>query len=119
MLLRRDGTAVACGYNRWGQCDLPALSPGLTYTPHELPTLVLQASFEGDVLIFRTLVGEEICRFRAGPADRLSSIHDQLVTYPLGGRLNSTIARVDALLPGGQLLSRVPLGDTVASLFWC
>ena len=32
MLLRSDGTAVACGLNRHGRCDLPALGAGLTYT---------------------------------------------------------------------------------------
>ncbi|CAK0887597.1 unnamed protein product, partial [Prorocentrum cordatum] len=32
VLLRSDGTAVACGDNHDGQCDLPALPAGLTYT---------------------------------------------------------------------------------------
>ncbi|CAK0799045.1 unnamed protein product [Prorocentrum cordatum] len=31
VLLRSDGTAVACGGNHVGQCDLPALPAGLTY----------------------------------------------------------------------------------------
>ena len=32
MFLRSDGTAVACGNNRDGQCDIPALEEGVTYT---------------------------------------------------------------------------------------
>eukprot|EP00931_Biecheleriopsis_adriatica_P092822 TRINITY_DN6659_c0_g1_i2.p1 TRINITY_DN6659_c0_g1~~TRINITY_DN6659_c0_g1_i2.p1 ORF type:complete len:271 (+),score=32.87 TRINITY_DN6659_c0_g1_i2:60-815(+) len=32
LLLRSDGTAVACGDNGQGQCDLPALEEGTTYT---------------------------------------------------------------------------------------
>ncbi|CAK0907181.1 unnamed protein product, partial [Prorocentrum cordatum] len=32
VLLRSDGTAVACGYNDEGQCDIPALVGDVTYT---------------------------------------------------------------------------------------
>ena len=32
VLLRSDGLAVACGNNRDGQCDIPALEAGLLYT---------------------------------------------------------------------------------------
>ena len=31
-LLRSDGTVASCGSNRFGQCDVPALEDGLTYT---------------------------------------------------------------------------------------
>merc|ERR1712232_1441652 len=31
VLLRSDGTAVACGQNGDGQCDLPSLEEGQTY----------------------------------------------------------------------------------------
>ena len=31
VLLRSDSTAIACGWNADGQCDLPALDAGLTY----------------------------------------------------------------------------------------
>ena len=31
-LLRSDGAAVACGRNDSGECDIPALADGLTYT---------------------------------------------------------------------------------------
>ena len=32
VLLRSDGTAVACGDNRRGQCNIPDLVEGVTYT---------------------------------------------------------------------------------------
>ncbi|CAK0885981.1 unnamed protein product [Prorocentrum cordatum] len=32
VLLTRDGTAAACGSNRSGQCDIPPLAEGQTYT---------------------------------------------------------------------------------------
>ena len=32
VLLRSDGTAVACGDNRLGQCNIPDLVEGVTYT---------------------------------------------------------------------------------------
>merc|ERR1712159_978354 len=32
VLLKSDGTAVACGHNRNGQCSIPPLDEGLTYT---------------------------------------------------------------------------------------
>ena len=31
MLLRKDGSAVACGRNDCGQCDIPALDKGISY----------------------------------------------------------------------------------------
>ncbi|CAK9013383.1 unnamed protein product [Durusdinium trenchii] len=32
VLLRSDGSAVACGWNRYGQCDIPPLEEGVCYT---------------------------------------------------------------------------------------
>ena len=32
MLLQSDGSAIACGTNSFGQCDIPALEEGLSYT---------------------------------------------------------------------------------------
>ena len=33
VLLRSDGRVVACGSNRYGQCDVPTLTDGLHYIP--------------------------------------------------------------------------------------
>ena len=32
VLLRSDGSVVACGANNWGQCNIPPLDEGLSYT---------------------------------------------------------------------------------------
>ena len=32
VLLRNDGTAVACGENGFRQCDIPTLADGMSYT---------------------------------------------------------------------------------------
>jgi len=32
VLLRSDGSVVACGANNWGQCNVPPLDEGLSYT---------------------------------------------------------------------------------------
>ena len=32
VLLTSNGTAVACGYNEWGQCNIPPLDEGMSYS---------------------------------------------------------------------------------------
>jgi len=32
VLLTSNGTAVACLYNEWGQCNIPPLNEGMSYT---------------------------------------------------------------------------------------
>ena len=44
VLLRSDGTGVAFGHNDKGQCDIPKLSEGLTYTQ-------VSAGYEHTVLL--------------------------------------------------------------------
>merc|ERR1719291_779736 len=78
VLLRSDGSAVACGCNEYGQCDLPALVPGLSYTAHLLPTLLLQASLDGDAMRFVAFDGAERYRTGAGPDARLADVYGQL-----------------------------------------
>ena len=99
VLLRSDGTAVACGDNSARQCNLPTLDRGLTFG---LPTLVLQASFDGDYVVFKTFSGNEICQIRASVTDRLAEIGVQLAT-----RLGRRCTGVDAVFPGGEVLSRI------------
>ncbi|CAK0841372.1 unnamed protein product [Prorocentrum cordatum] len=119
VLLRSDGTAVACGDNGSGQCSLPALTAGLLYAAHLFPalTLLLEASLDGDSVRFLTLGGVERCRARAGPAARLSGIYDQLVADHCRTRLGAGVWRVDAVLPGGRLLSGASACETVADAF--
>merc|ERR1740121_1114422 len=117
VLLRSDGTAVACGLNDDGQCDLPALVADLTYTAHLLPALLLQALLDGDAMRFLTFGGAELSRARMAPAARLADIYCQLTADHRAGRLGPGAWRVDAILPGGRLLNSVSSKDTVASVF--
>jgi len=117
VLLRSDGTAVAFGGNRRGQCEVPELAAGLAYVAHLMPSLLLQASLEGDSMRFVTFGGIESFRTGAGPADRLADIFEQLMAGHRAGTFGHGAAQVDAVLPGGQLLSGVRAGETVASVF--
>jgi len=67
VLIRQNGTGIASGDNRAGQCNLPALDEGLTYG---LPVLVLQASHHGTSIHFATLGGEEFCRIQAAAPEQ-------------------------------------------------
>ena len=108
VLLRCDGTAVACGSNSVGQCNIPALDGVLTFG---LPTLVLQASLVGTSLHFATMGGKELCQLEAAAARSLKEIHAQLMH-----EMRSTCPRVDVLLPGGELLSKTLSQDPLAVL---
>ncbi|CAK0879865.1 unnamed protein product, partial [Prorocentrum cordatum] len=117
VLLRSDGVAVACGKSQQRQCDLPALVAGLSYVDHLMPTLLLQASFDGESVRFTTLRGEERCRIVVGLATRLSDIYEQLLTEYRSSRFGRGAARVDAVLPGDRRFGGVLAGETVASIF--
>merc|ERR1712194_719284 len=110
VLLRSDGTAVAFGDNEDGQCDLKALNEGLAYTTPSspsclLPTLILQACFDGASLSLVTLSGEEFCRVSSASADNIGAICSQALADRFAGTLGSEFARVDVVLPGGELLN--------------
>merc|ERR1712032_1321628 len=113
VLLRSDGAAVACGDNDDGECDLPALEEGLTYTQAacSLEKVVLQASFDGTWVRFATLSGEERCRIKAKPTDRLREIHLQ-VTAEIG----SMPSKVDVILPEGEVLRNILRNEPNATL---
>ncbi|CAK0881885.1 unnamed protein product [Prorocentrum cordatum] len=118
-LLRSDGTAVALGLNLAGQCNVPALDGGLTYTARLLvgATLLLQASFDGGAVRFLTLGGVERCWVRAAPGAPLAGVRDWLAGELGAGRLGPGLGRADAALPGGRLLSGASAGETVADAF--
>ena len=117
VLLRSDGVAVACGSNRAGQCDLPALGDGLIYAADLLPTLLLQASLDGDSVRFLTFGGAERCQIGAMPTARLGSIREQLAAEHRAGRLGTGLARVNAVLPDSSLANEAVAEETVASAF--
>ncbi|CAK0858101.1 unnamed protein product, partial [Prorocentrum cordatum] len=123
VLVRSDGTVAACGRNdsrwtdwwpwrrarlRYATCALP---------PSALPVLVLQALFDGASVQFLTLGGEEFDRVPAGPAERLADVRARLRAGRLARLLGSTFSAADAVLPGGELLSRAPPEETCAVAF--
>ena len=117
VLLRTDGTAVACGYNEFGQCEVLSPDAGQTYVAQSCPTIILQASFDGDSIRCVTLGGVERFSIGAVPATRLTDIYDQLrADQRVGGPLSAPV-RVDAVLPGGRSLSGASPEETVASAF--
>ncbi|CAK0860667.1 unnamed protein product, partial [Prorocentrum cordatum] len=92
-LLQSDGASAARGRSRHGQRDLPLLAVGqelhpggLTYLPHLLPTLLLQASAEGGPLRIVTFGGAERCRIGAAPDAPLRGAHLRLLAGRRAGR---------------------------------
>merc|ERR1712224_908867 len=94
--------------------NLPALDGGLTYVrsgqSHLLPPILLQASFDGISIHFLTLGGEELCKFEATASERLADVRVQLMHES-----GSMYSRVDVVMPGGELLSRI-LSEEPSSL---
>ncbi|CAK0800535.1 unnamed protein product, partial [Prorocentrum cordatum] len=115
VLLRSDGTAVACGVHVDGLRALPAMTGDLIYVAHLFPPLLLQASFDGNWISFDTLAEVHRGRIAAAATDCLKDIYDQMMAEHRAGRLGAGFCCVDAVLPGGALLSECPAGLTVAS----
>ncbi|CAK0810013.1 unnamed protein product [Prorocentrum cordatum] len=101
VLLRSDGAALARGFDGDGQCDLPPLMEGLTYAPHPLPTLLLQASVDAGTVHFVTFGGEDRCQIAVAPDAPLTGVRAWLLTERRLGRPGLGLGRVDAVLPGG------------------
>ena len=109
VLLRSDGTAVAIGDNRHGQCNLPALAPGLSFVPG-LAQENLQAFFEQGVMSCLSLGGSVKCKIVLQTTDRLMDLRMQLTRETGFGP-----SRLDIVLPCGVLLSRA-LAEQPAAL---
>ena len=118
VLLRSDGIAVARGSNiADGQCDRPALVGDLTCSAHLFPSLPLHAALDGDSMRFLTFSGAECFSTRARAAARLADMYDWLMARRRADRLGPKIGRVDAVLPGGRLLSGASAEEAVACAF--
>merc|ERR1712079_788733 len=117
VLLTSKGTAVACGNNVSGQCDIPVLDSGLMYVqPFLLPALVLGASWDGNVIRFLSLGGEDLCQIPASAADLLAEIGVRLLSL-----VDRAASRVDVVFPGGRLMSSILSQDPGGALrvaFW-
>ena len=113
VLLASDGTAVACGTNDEGQCDIPDGQ----YTPSLREVHVLQAVIDGGSMRFLTFGGVERFAARAAPDTPLADVYSQLLAAHCACRLfGGPAGRVDAALPGGRLLSNAASAkETVAS----
>eukprot|EP00927_Polykrikos_kofoidii_P010052 TRINITY_DN14246_c0_g1_i10.p1 TRINITY_DN14246_c0_g1~~TRINITY_DN14246_c0_g1_i10.p1 ORF type:complete len:146 (-),score=18.99 TRINITY_DN14246_c0_g1_i10:42-479(-) len=112
VLTRSDGSAVACGDNRSGQCNLPELEDGLTYTTQvACRRVVLQALFDGSCVQLASVAGGEVCRVEASADCRLSDLQAQLAPM-----LGSRFPWADIILPRGYLLRQALRQDPLAVL---
>merc|ERR1712216_546825 len=104
VLLKSDGTAVACGDNRFGQCSIPALDGSSTryVTSFEVyrPRKVLQASSDEAILRFSGLDGTTVCELERKAGESISGLQIRLTQELHTGR-----DAVDIIFPGGMLLS--------------
>ena len=114
VLLRSDGSVVACGSTRFGQCDIPPFdgascryicdSSCVPQLP--IPDCVLQMSFacEGDAVVLTCLnmAGCEVLCFNADGSDLVSETHQRI-----GKELAAPLRSVRVVLPGGRLLTHV------------
>merc|ERR1712060_96356 len=82
-----------------------------------MPTLVLQAAYDGAALHFVSLGGEQLYHIPAAPTDRLSIVHAQLTIAFRLGRLGLGFSKVNSVLPDGELLADVSTERTAASLW--
>ena len=110
VLIRSDGSAVACGQDGVFESVLPELDAGVDMRAL-CCSLVLQACFLGSSLQFVNLAGEQLCHFEASASDRLTGVRAQLMR-----RLGSRHVQVDVVLPNGQRLDQVVASDRMAVL---
>ena len=82
MLLRNNGCAAACGNNCSGECDIPALEPGLRYIADSLSLrrdLVVQLDFvcEDDAITpaCSCLAGNEVLLMSCYRSDSVWETH--------------------------------------------
>ena len=71
VLLKSDGTAVACGRNASGQCNIPALAEGEAYG---LKQIVLTVHLVNSQAVFYLLSGKELVRIEVDMADDFAGI---------------------------------------------
>ena len=87
VLLRSDGTAVACGWNNYGQCSIPSPGAGIYYMccMNLGADLVLQlevASGGDDVtLVCSDLAGKKVLRLNAGGSDLCWETHKRILAW--------------------------------------
>merc|ERR1712196_318073 len=122
VLLRSDGTAVACGDNGEGQCRISPstfrgedvfrfrANPGLS----PVRRIVLQAVFNGYLLKLLNLCGEVLYEDTAAPTERLVDLQRRLSIQLLGILPDRVIA--DVAMPGGAVLGIAAAHEPTAVL---
>mmetsp|Transcript_12015 Transcript_12015/g.34322 ORF Transcript_12015/g.34322 Transcript_12015/m.34322 type:complete len:130 (+) Transcript_12015:76-465(+) len=107
VLLCSDGRAVACGDNTYGQCDIPAAEPGVSYRLSQplqaRYAMALQLSIEMDslpVAICRSLAGSPLATWKVRPDDCKSYVMRRILQELTGCSL-----RFSVVLPDGKVLT--------------
>ncbi|CAK0830942.1 unnamed protein product, partial [Prorocentrum cordatum] len=114
-----DGNIVVCGLSANNQdIAFRAPGPGTAFAAAAPPSMLLQATLEDLAMIFRTASGEECWRTSVSSETTLKTIWRDLKLAWKEGQFGRGAGRVDAVLPGGRLLTcACAKGDTVSSVF--
>ena len=90
VLLRSDGTAIACGSNKYQQCDLPALPNGLVY--------MQAAAGMGHTVLLRSDGKAVACGLNTSLQCNLPPLDDGLTyTQIAAGRAHTVLLRSDGI----------------------
>ena len=117
VILRSDGNVVLCGINIDGERDVPDLPAGVIYVATLPSTLLFQAVYNGDVVRFLSLSGEEQHRITKDPCVSVADLRMLLATAVRERRVLPESRRIEAILPNGVMLSTVAPGQTILTTF--
>ena len=105
LLLQSDGSAVACGWNDEGQCNIPVFATG-SYLFDCCKDYILQVgvAFKDDeaVLTCCNLAGHEVLRFRKNESDLAWDAHKRIAMD-----FQTNLQSLCLVLPDGQLLASI------------
>merc|ERR1712232_1232237 len=104
VLLRSDGTAVACGYNIYGQCNVPAPKDDVYFVPisSSRPDFVVQLFIEAAEATI-----EAVCRYLSGEQIASWIVPDKAscVKRDIDKMLVPGVRKLGVVLPDGRLLT--------------
>ena len=92
---------MACGQNHRGQCNIPALPPGVTYV-YRGAQMVLTLIFCESHAAFCLLSGKEVCRVKIHDSDKLIDIRKVFQS-----KMKAEHGKFRVVMPGGRLLNAV------------
>ena len=116
---RSDGTIEARGVAADNTAvRLRAPGTGVAFAAASPPSMLLQAKLEDFAVSFLTMSGEECFRTAVSSDTTLKTIWRDLNTAKIMGQFGRGCGRIDAVLPGGRLLTDAwTRGYTVANAF--